>query len=134
MAGMILFGVHAGMGCYDFENRDSDPRPSRIESGALPKRAYPIALNWKTIIEKPEFSCHQPHREPVSCVALSVDLLWVFSVSHDDLLKMYSMEEMRVTRSIQVWHNYLLKNLSGIRAIAFTCFQAMECCCCFSVY
>ena len=38
----------------------------------------------------------------MSCVALSVDLLWVFSVSHDDLLKMYSMEEMRVTRSIQV--------------------------------
>ena len=35
-------------------------------------------------------------------MALSVDNLWVFSASHDDVLKLYSMEEMRITRSIQI--------------------------------
>ena len=35
-------------------------------------------------------------------MAISVDNLWVFSASHDAILKMYSLEEKQVLRSITV--------------------------------
>ena len=33
---------------------------------------------------------------------MSVDNLWIFSVSHDSVLKMYSLEEMQTMRSVNV--------------------------------
>lgn len=45
---------------------------------------------------------YKVHKETLSCVAISIDNLWIFSISHDSILKMYSIPEMQVLRSISV--------------------------------
>ena len=43
-----------------------------------------------------------PHREGLSTVAVSADKLWIFSASHDNILKMYSLEEMSLLRNVTI--------------------------------
>lgn len=45
---------------------------------------------------------NQAHKESIATVALSVDNLWVFSSSHDNFLKLYSLEEMTLMHSVQI--------------------------------
>ena len=42
------------------------------------------------------------HREGLSTVAVSADKLWIFSASHDNILKMYSLEEMSLLRNVSI--------------------------------
>ncbi len=45
-------------------------------------------------------------------MSVSVDNLCVFSAAHDELLKMYSIEEMKVLRSVHVRMRMILKFFS----------------------
>ena len=42
------------------------------------------------------------HREGLSTVSVSADKLWIFSSSHDNILKMYSLEEMSLLRNVSI--------------------------------
>ena len=42
------------------------------------------------------------HREGLSTVTVSADKLWIFSASHDNILKMYSLEEMSLLRNVSI--------------------------------
>ena len=42
------------------------------------------------------------HREGLSTVAVSADKLWIISASHDNILKMYSLEEMTLLRNVSI--------------------------------
>ena len=57
---------------------------------------------WKYDMSRLKMVCDYKveHGEPLSTVAMSVDNLWVFSSSHDSKLRMYSMEEMQLMRSV----------------------------------
>jgi factor associated with neutral sphingomyelinase activation len=57
---------------------------------------------WKDMSLMKRVCDYKVHREALSAVAMSVDNLWIFSASHDSILKMYSLEEMQVMRSISV--------------------------------
>lgn len=58
---------------------------------------------WKHNVKNLRMVCDfKVHREAISTVALSVDNLWVFSSSHDNILKMYSLEEMQLLRSVPI--------------------------------
>ena len=48
---------------------------------------------------------YKVHKESLSTVAMSVDNLWVFSSSHDSKLRMYSMEETQLMRSVALGDN-----------------------------
>jgi len=62
---------------------------------------------WKYDMTGMKMMCdHKYHREPLSTVAMSVDNLWVFSSSHDSKLRMYSMEEMHLTRSVALGNEH----------------------------
>ena len=42
------------------------------------------------------------HKERLATVAVSADKLWIFSASHDNVLKMYSLEEMSNVRTVSI--------------------------------
>jgi len=78
----------------------TSPSKSIIESEVLEADA---ARLWRDMDKLRRKGDYRPNRgEPVSAVAVSADNLWVFSASHDDVIRMYSLDEMRVVRSIQV--------------------------------
>ncbi|CAB4066679.1 NSMAF [Lepeophtheirus salmonis] len=67
-----------------------------IESKLEPK----IWKNMSTIMTR--VCDYQAHKEALTAVAISIDNLWIFSASHDSMLKMYSLEETHILRSISI--------------------------------
>jgi factor associated with neutral sphingomyelinase activation len=58
---------------------------------------------WKNDMTGMKMICdYKVHKEPLSTLAMSVDNLWIFSSSHDSKLRMYSLEEMQLLRSVSL--------------------------------
>ena len=56
---------------------------------------------WKHDMTSMKMICdYKVHREALSTVALSFDNLWIFSASHDAKLRLYSLEEMQLSRKV----------------------------------
>lgn len=78
-----------------------------VDCNALPasihrlNESVDVIKYWKHDMTGMKMICdYKVHQEPLSSVAMSVDNLWVFSSSHDSKLRMYSVEEMQIVRSV----------------------------------
>jgi len=58
---------------------------------------------WKTNMKDLRMvSDFKAHKERLATVAVSADNLWIFSASHDNILKMFSLEEMSNVRTVSI--------------------------------
>lgn len=56
---------------------------------------------WKTRMENLRMVCdYKAHKERLSTVSISADKLWIFSASHENQLKMHSLEETSLLRTV----------------------------------
>ena len=58
---------------------------------------------WNSNMQEMRMVCDfKAHKERLATVAVSADKLWIFSASHDNVLKMYSLEEMSNVRTVSI--------------------------------
>ncbi|XP_076336883.1 protein FAN-like isoform X2 [Tachypleus tridentatus] len=83
----------------------SDKRDSNDEDSQRKLRTNTIGQQWSSSMSSLELIAeHKLHKDAVTAVCISKDSKSVFSVSLDSLLKMYSLEEKRQLRSINISH------------------------------
>ena len=88
----------------------TSPHPQRMANSKAspiggPEEGDPVVakVKWKRNLKGMRMVCDfKAHKERLATVAVSADKLWVFSASHDNVLKMYSMEEMSNVRTVSV--------------------------------
>jgi len=72
------------------QNESMSPSKKIIESEVPDSEDVKL---WPDMSKLKRHGDYRPNRsEPVSVVAVSADNLWVFSASHDDVIRMYSLE------------------------------------------
>lgn len=75
----------------------SRPASLRVDDESFPTKY------WKGNVKDLRMVCdYKVHKEALSTVAMSVDNLWIFSASHGTMLRMYSLEEMHLLRSVSI--------------------------------
>ena len=99
---LTLKNLWGALEVYDEDEPDT-PNANEKSNAATKVNIKPALITGQLLKTNLRMVCdYKVHREGLSTVAVSADKLWIFSASHDNILKMYSLEEMSLLRNVSI--------------------------------